>query len=176
MSRNKWVLSSIILAVLLGAALWLGPGPLGLGSAKNELIQEASAEAILDHVRGLNSPVTLVNFWASWCEPCKVEFPHILKIRKDLEAQGLRVVFVSVDDPSDVPAAEMFLKEQQVDFPTFYKGTHSLNIVSKIFPAWSGAVPATVLLGPDLKVLDGWEGDTSLEEFQERIGKFLKGT
>ena len=140
------------------------------------LVREATAKQILDHVQDLKAPLVLVNFWASWCEPCKLEFPHILKLRKTFADKGLQVVFVSVDDPSDLSAAEKFLRENQVDFKTFYKGKQSLKFVSEIYPNWSGAVPTTVLIGPGGKIVDAWEGDTSGEEFQTKIQPHLKGS
>lgn len=156
----------------IAATIWfLNPSLL----KPDQLIQEASPEQILDHVRELKSPLVLVNFWASWCEPCKVELPHILELKKSLGPQGLKVLFVSIDEPDDLANAEKFLKDNQVDFPTFYKGQQSLKFVAKIFPTWSGAVPATVLLGQDGKLIDAWEGETSYEEFKAKVTPHLKG-
>lgn len=144
--------------------------------AENAFIREANPEQIMEHARNLNSPLVLVNFWASWCEPCKIELPHILKLQKAFAAQGLKVIFVSVDEPDDLPSAEKFLKENHVDFQTFYKGHQSLKFVSKFFPNWSGAVPATVLLGKDGQIVEAWEGETSYEEFEAKIKPHLKGS
>lgn len=159
-----------LVALSVGAVLKFRPATPTSG------VREANAQEILAHVKDLKASVTLVNFWASWCEPCKEEFPSLLELKKELEPRGLGVVFVSVDDTGDLPAAEAFLKTQNVNFPTFYKGSQSLNFVADIFPKWSGAVPVTLLLGPDLQVLDAWEGDTSLKELHERVTKHLKGT
>ncbi|MBX3023043.1 MAG: TlpA family protein disulfide reductase [Bdellovibrionales bacterium] len=175
MTRTRWI-SLGILVVALAAILtaWWIKGP--DGSEKSDLVQQAEPQQILDYARSLNSPLVLINFWASWCEPCKVEFPHLISLQKEFAPLGLKVVFISVDDPADLMAAEAFLKEQSVAPPTFYKGNQSLNFVTKIYPQWTGAVPATVLLGSDLQVLEGWEGETSLKSFQERVKRHLKGT
>lgn len=179
MWRNRWILSLIVVLALgaggLIASRGLNFSPPSTGGG-SEFVREADAKAIMEHVRQSKSPVTLVNFWASWCEPCKEEFPSLLKLRQELAARGLNVVFVSVDDPSDLATAEKFLNDQHVDFPTFYKGSHSLNLVGDIYPQWTGAVPATVLFGADLKILDAWEGDTSFKEMHERVDKHLKGS
>jgi thiol-disulfide isomerase/thioredoxin len=172
MTQKKWISLAIFVIVLAAGLLYLS---LAHTSAKGPMRQAGSKE-ILDQVRSFNSPVVLINFWASWCEPCKEEFPSIMRARKEFESKGLRVVFVSVDETEDAGAALSFLKEQQVDFPTFYKGSQSLNFVAEVYPAWTGAVPATVLMGKDLKILDAWEGDTTYEELQERLNKQLKGT
>jgi thiol-disulfide isomerase/thioredoxin len=137
------------------------------------LVREGTPIEILSHIRGLNAPLVLVNFWASWCEPCKIEFPHILKLNETYAKKGLRVLFVSVDETSDLSVAEKFLRAQNVDFPTFYKGQQPLKFVAEIFPDWSGAIPATVLFGPAGQIVEAWEGDTSLAEFEAKIKPHL---
>ena len=113
--------------------------------------------------------LTVVNFWASWCEPCKREFPTFLRLRREFAARGVRVIFVSIDDGSDFAEAEGFLREHGVDVPSFYKGTQSLNFVAELFPGWTGAVPATLLLAPDGAVLESWEGDTTWDELAKKV-------
>lgn len=161
---------AFLVPVLVAAAWYLSPVILGSGA----LVREGSPQQILSHIRTLNAPLVLVNFWASWCEPCKVEFPHILALKKNYTDKGLQVLFVSVDEATDLPAAEKFLRDQKVDFPSFYKGKQSLKFVAEIFPKWTGAVPATVLFGPAGQIVDSWEGDTNLEEFEAKIKPHLK--
>ncbi len=68
----------------------------------------------------LKAPVTLVNFWATWCPPCVEEFPAMLELQRRLKSKGLDIVFVSVDENwSDV---EAFFKKHglQVDLARLY--------------------------------------------------------
>jgi thiol-disulfide isomerase/thioredoxin len=174
--KLKIAVSLTILAVLLGAGAYLFKGPGGPVLPSSALLKPANASEILAAVKNLNSPLVLVNFWASWCEPCKKEFPSILSLRQKLKPQGLEVVFVSIDEPGDFQAAEDFLREHNVDFQTYYKGSQGLAVVNQIFPKWQGAVPTTVLLGAKLQIVDAWEGDATLAEFQKRVLEHLKGT
>ena len=170
----KWkvfVISAVLIAAGAGVFAYVANLP---QKANQDLVQELSAQDLLAHIKGLNSPLVLVNFWASWCEPCKIEFPSILKLRERYEKMGLQVVFISIDDPGDLKAAEDFLKAQHVDFPTFYKGKQPLKFITEIYPRWSGAVPTSLLIGADQKIKDAWEGDTTLEEFEERVSRQLK--
>jgi thiol-disulfide isomerase/thioredoxin len=170
----NWKTFILALTLTATAALAWYLSPLRSGGSPSIYLGEGTPAQIMAHIRGLNAPLVLVNFWASWCEPCKVEFPHILKLKETYANKGLQVLFVSVDETADQPVAEKFLRDQKVDFPTFYKGKQSLKFVAELFPKWSGAVPATVLFGPDGQIVDAWEGDTSLEEFEAKITPHLK--
>ena len=100
-----------------------GPSPSPLSSRQD------SPEAILNHVRSSNSPLVLVNFWASWCEPCKEELPALKSLNKLYAGKGLKIILVSIDDPEDVETAVNYLRDNEMDFTTFYKGGQSLKIV-----------------------------------------------
>jgi thiol-disulfide isomerase/thioredoxin len=165
----------ICAALLLAASLGLAY-KMNRTSTGSEYVREATPAQLIEHIKGEGNPLTLVNFWASWCEPCKVEFPYLMQVKDRYANQGLKLVLVSIDDPADLPAAETFLRSQKVDWTTFYKGQQSLKFVSEIYPNWSGAIPMSLLIGADGKVIEAWEGDTSLEEFEARVQRHLKGS
>lgn len=77
----------------------------------------------------LKDKVTIVDFWASWCEPCKIELPALNKLHKKYKGK-LTVIGVNVDD--DVSAAKSFLKDHPVGFDLVYdkgqKNAGSLGI------------------------------------------------
>lgn len=172
----KWKLFAILMifVALSGAGLYYKSQLANSGT--QGLLREVTAKDLLQHIAEQKSPLVLVNFWASWCEPCKVEFPHIMEVRAKYLEKGLRVVLVSIDDTEDRLAAETFLRDQKVDFPSFYKGKTPLKFVTEVYPRWTGAVPTTLLIGADQKIVDAWEGDTSLEEFEARVERHLKGS
>lgn len=61
----------------------------------------------------------LVDYWATWCEPCKRLFPHTVSLYRELADHGLAVVAVSFDDAEDEPAAREFLAAQGAMFENF---------------------------------------------------------
>ena len=170
---TKAKLASLTLGPLLLvgglAAWWLVKGPSGNGN-------EHTPEAIFERIAQLNKPVVLLNFWASWCEPCKVELPALHKLKTKYQDKGLEVLLVSIDDPDEIPAAKAYLEDNNLPFESLFKGSQPLRFVAAIYPQWQGAVPTTVLIGPGNKILDAWEGDTSFEEFEERVLKHLGGS
>ncbi len=62
------------------------------------------------HLGDLKGQVVVVNFWATWCGPCKEEMPSLAKLAKDYAGKDLKVVAISVDRPEEGPAAKEFLK------------------------------------------------------------------
>src|SRR5207249_11424283 len=62
---------------------------------------------------------TLVNVWASWCMPCREEFPELMRVVREERDRGLRVLLVSAD--FDSAAARAFLASQKIAFPTYIK-------------------------------------------------------
>ena len=64
--------------------------------------------------------VVLLDFYATWCEPCRLETPHLVDMHKQYEAKGLQVIGVNVggeDDRAEVPA---FAKEFGIEFPLVF--------------------------------------------------------
>jgi thiol-disulfide isomerase/thioredoxin len=92
----------------------------------------------LDSTRG---SVTVVNFWASWCAPCRAETPNLESVAKQTQATGVRFVGVNVKDSRS--AAASFLRDKGVTYPSLYDDDGSL--------AASWPVPVTL---PSTVVLD----------------------
>lgn len=175
MTRARLLIFGLLLAALVAVGLMSALRAKAPTSAdpSSALLKSATSKEIRAHARKLGGRLVLINFWASWCGPCKDEFPSLLATQKEFAGKGLKLLLVSLDEVSDFDAAEAFLKAQGVDFPSFYKGSGGIRFITDIFPRWSGAVPANVLLGPDLAIKDAWEGQTSAEEFRLRILKQL---
>lgn len=90
----------------------------------------------------------LVNFWATWCEPCRAEFPELVKIDQDYRARGLDLVLVSLDDVSDVKTiVPQFLSEMKATrIPVYVLNAADPDAaISAIDASWPGALPATFL-------------------------------
>ena len=115
----------------------------------------------------------LVNFWATWCVPCREEFPDLMRVYRELENRGFRLILVSGDFDSQVPAAKAFLIEQGVDFPTFLKEEDDMKFINTLNPEWTGALPATFLYDGSGTLRDFWEGKASYETLTERVSAVL---
>ncbi|MDK2776273.1 MAG: TlpA family protein disulfide reductase [Pseudomonadota bacterium] len=114
--RHLLTLTAIITGLLLS--------PLSLAAASGEkapafklpLLTKTGNTALADY-RG---KVVYVDFWASWCGPCRKSLPLLNGLRNELKSQGFEVLAINLDE--DIKAARSFLKEYPVSYPTLYDG------------------------------------------------------
>jgi peroxiredoxin len=122
-ARQQWtiVLGIIaLLAVALAAAThYLGDElfPVSVGSAappfEGHTLDGTKRTKTLADYKG---KVLLVNVWATWCEPCRVEMPSLEKLHREFGSQGLATVALSVDDPGEDEHVRQFAKELGLTF------------------------------------------------------------
>ena len=145
-------------------------------SAKAAPIDTAQVEIVPVDGAGLATAVaapgakaTLVNVWASWCIPCREEFPDLVKLAREWETRGFRIVFVSADFPEDVPQAKMFLAEQGVGFRTYLKTGDDMQFIDTLDSRWSGVLPGSFLYDSTGRLVRFWEGKASEDSLRARI-------
>lgn len=93
-----------------------------------------------------NRPL-LVNYWATWCDPCRDEFPDLVKIDKEYRAKGLDFIAITLDDLADInTAVPKFLRQMKASMPVYLLNMAdpepAINAVDR---EWGGALPATFL-------------------------------
>ena len=66
-------------------------------------------------LKDFGNKVIIVDFWATWCGPCRMEIPHLNQLYLDNKGKGLQIIGVSMDDGSD--AVKQFLLKNRVDYP-----------------------------------------------------------
>jgi thiol-disulfide isomerase/thioredoxin len=120
-------------------------------------------------VAGRKGRVLLVNFWATWCEPCREEMPHLVAAAKKFPARDLAVVLVSLDSQKTGPAqVPRFLKEKKVPFVSWLAKTRDpQDFIDTVDPTWDGSLPYTLVYGRDGKIttrLSGLQTETSFAE------------
>ena len=118
--------------------------------------------------------VVLVNFWATWCEPCRKEMPELSKMYNRLKAKGLELITISADEPEDEKAAIAFLAKAGIGDPAYLKqAKNDDKFISGIDAKWSGALPALILYDKTGKKVKVWIGETDLKQLEAEIRKLL---
>lgn len=88
----------------------------------------------------VSGPVVL-NFWTTWCKPCRREMPHIEKIAEELEPKGVHFAAISLDGVRNKKAVEAYIKKYEVGLPVYYDTDWKL---AKMFNVMG--IPTTILL------------------------------
>jgi len=133
------------------------------------VIKPVSAAELIDEVRAADADLVVVNFWASWCLPCREEFPEFIRYSREADPDDVQVKFVSIDFEEDLPHAAQFLKQHGVGGTTFVKNGKEGPFINEINPNWSGAIPATAVYDRDGNRLAFWEGMVSYDQLARRI-------
>src|SRR5437660_9118696 len=115
----------------------------------------------------------LVNFWATWCDPCREEFPDLVKVDSDYRSKGLNFVAISLDDVTDIrTVVPQFLKEMKATMPVVLLNVIDPELAIKaVDPNWDGQLPATFLYDKENKLVFRHFGRIKADELRAALDK-----
>jgi thiol-disulfide isomerase/thioredoxin len=128
---------------------------------------------VMKAVRGSGSPVALVNVWATWCVPCREEFPDLMRVTRERREKGLAVVLVSADFEDQAGSAKRFLARHGAGFKSYLKTGDDMAFINTLSPKWSGSLPATFLFDRTGHLIDFWEGRAPYDDISRRVDHAL---
>ena len=111
----------------------------------------------------------IVNFWATWCEPCREEMPRFVKLQDQYGAKGLQFVGIAIDQADKV---RQFAKEIELNYPTLVGGYGAMEL-SKTLGNRLGALPFTVVLDRAGRVVHTQLGPLKDAQLQSMITQLL---
>jgi thiol-disulfide isomerase/thioredoxin len=119
--------------------------------------------------------VVLVNFWATWCKPCRAEMPDLVKLADKLRGKGLDVVTISTDEPEREEEARKFLAETKVAGPLYLrKAADDDKFNALVDTAWpDGVLPALFLYDRNGKKVESFLGEKPVPVLEAAIAKLF---
>ena len=134
-------------------------------------VDETGYRAILKSSLG---NVLLVDFWATWCAPCRQEMPRLSNLESRLRDKRFRLVTISADDPEQEAAAVEFLKKSGVSGAAYLRRAKDDDkFINSVDAKWSGALPALFLYDRQGKLVKSFVGETELPVIETAIRKIL---
>jgi thiol-disulfide isomerase/thioredoxin len=157
----------------MGALLFLSS--LAAAAPNPRLAGEIDASSLKRTIAQEKGRVVLLNFWATWCVPCREEFPELSKLQARHQEAGLRVIGVSTDFDKERPAVEKFLLAERPPFPNYRKktGGDDQDFIDAVDSSWGGELPFSVLYDRAGKKVRVYSGSLPLAAAEREIRRLL---
>lgn len=150
--RRSILLALSLIVLLLGSAASAqsrrkGGARARVSSAHPVAVKAIDLEALKAVLNRDSGRPLLVNFWATWCDPCREEFPDLVKIDADYRAKGLDFIIISLDDVVELKTGvPKFLRGMKAKMPSYLLNVSDPEpAIKMVDPQWSGALPGTIL-------------------------------
>ena len=163
----NWIKPVLVVAAMLFAAGQIQAASTAAGPAPDFTLKSNSGKNIkLSELRG---QVVMINFWASWCGPCRQEMPLLDQLYQRYQPMGFTLLGVNVEEDSS--AADKILKEIPVSFPVLYDNKSKVSESYQV-----QAMPSTFLIDRDGKLRylhKGYRPGTE-EDYQKQIRELIR--
>ncbi|MBX9893688.1 MAG: TlpA family protein disulfide reductase [Nitrosomonas sp.] len=148
-----------------------------LTSEESQQGAKAILEASLPDLQGDDQAVSqwlgkvmVVNFWATWCTPCREEIPEFIEAQNKYGDQGLIFVGIAIDQPDKV---KMFSQEFGINYPVLIGSFNTWSLLEAAGNRMS-ALPYTVVLNRSGEIVDTYLGRVNLKKLEKLVEPLLK--
>jgi thiol-disulfide isomerase/thioredoxin len=144
--------------------------------AAGNIVEPINVAGLKDLISRQKDKPLLVNFWATWCDPCRDEFPELVKIDTEFRPKSLDFVTVSLDDVSDIKTVvPKFLADMKATMPAYLLNASDPEpAINAVDPKWQGDLPATFLYNAKGEVVFKHFGRINTIELREAIERLVK--
>ncbi len=111
--------------------------------------------------------IVLVNFWATWCEPCQFEIPAFVKMKRQYQSRGFEIIGISMDEGPVEPVAR-FARRLKINYPVALEASEKLQAFGAI-----SALPTSFIMDRDGRIHSRHQGLLGLNEIENELPKLL---
>jgi thiol-disulfide isomerase/thioredoxin len=171
-------IASVIISILFITGLYFftpKTSPTSIDSIKPgaaEAVATASFYDLEEKVQPLaqwKGKVMVVNFWATWCPPCRAEIPEFIRFQKQYEKQGVQFVGIAIDQKSKV---QSFAKDIGMNYPVLLGDLAGIDLARRIGNT-EGGLPYSVIVDRNGKIVTTQLGTISFEKLETKIKPYL---
>ncbi|PYT81322.1 MAG: hypothetical protein DMG40_09165 [Acidobacteria bacterium] len=169
----NWKNRLVLLCFLAAAVVLAAPQTPKTGPQHDpELIDGQGYQKLVQQYHG--KPL-LVNFWATYCEPCRDEYPMLNELAKRYAPQGLKVVGVNLDQDGDLILMRRFIARYKPIFPNYRKNPAEAEEAFQmaVLPGWNGSLPITIFYAKDGRQVGSFVGERNREAYEGAIRSLL---
>lgn len=118
----------------------------------------------------LTGDVAVINFWGSWCAPCRVETPEFSEVSVEYADAGVRFLGINVKE-TDQQFADAFVERFDIAFPSLHDPRGEVALAFRDYPA--NAIPSTIVLDPEGRVAAVYTAEVSQEDLRSVLDRVL---
>jgi len=122
------------------------------------------------NLAGFKGRVVMLNFFATWCPPCKVEIPDFIELQNEHGPAGLSIVGISLDQKG-VESVKEFKRDFRINYPILYAGNQAQKIVDGV--GGFRGIPTTVIINREGKIVKKFTGLIKKEAWEKEIKSLL---
>ena len=163
----------VLLCFLAGASALAAPQTGKTAAPRDpEVIDSQGYQKLVQQYKG--RPL-LVNFWATWCEPCRDEYPLLNELAKQYAPQGLKVVGLNMDQDGDLILMRRFIARYKPIFPNYRRNPTEAEEPFRlaVLPGWTGSLPISIFYGKDGRQVENFVGEKNREAYERVIRSLL---
>jgi len=167
MEKNRCINSSAKILMLALTIIVCQPALALANKTAPEFQFQAINTSETIHSRAYQGTVMLVNFWATWCPPCRKEIPSLIKLQNEFHDQGFTVIGISVDQDGN-SGVKKFADKMGINYPV---GQGSTEIAKNFGPI--AGIPASFLINRKGDIVKSYPGYATHEQLKKDIEELI---